>query len=265
MKKILFVLLVSLTFVSTGCINILEEMFLNKDGSGKYHITIDMSALMEESTRSMLQGFAQAEGAETPEAGMELPETDTLIMLKDMPAEQRSELSRPDFYDKVSMRIQSSEEKELLKIGFVLDFENADDIDYFLKNIDKMFDNMDTGTENPMAAMGGGGGGGMFGGMLPDSGGKDYRLFDIGKKVLKRKKAPAPGDMPQEMEEGMAMMKMFLAGAEYKTVYHFPGSIKSATNADAKIDGKTLTIKTDLLKVMEGEADLSTEVKFKKR
>ncbi len=264
MKKLLFVLLLALTFASTGCINILEEMFLNKDGSGKYSVTIDMSALMEESTRQMLQSFAQAEeGEEGSLSDMEMPETDTVMMMKDLPADQRGELSRPDFYDKVSMRIQSSEAKELLKIGFVLDFDKADDIDYFLKNIDKMFASADMGADNPMSAMGGGGG--MFGGMMPATGGQDYQLFDIGKKMLKRAKAPAPAELDDEAAEGMAMMKMFLAGAEYKTVYHFPGNVKSASNSDAKIDGKTVTIKTDLLDVMEGNADLSTEVKFKKR
>lgn len=244
----------------TSCINILEEMFLNKDGSGKYAMTIDMSALMEPSTREMLKGFAQGEDAEIQEEENILPtEVDTLMMFKDMPAEMRGELSRPDFYNKVAMKMVASESKEIMKITFQLDFDDADDIDYFLKNMDKL---MATGGEdNPLGALGAGGEG--IGGLIP-SAGRDYRLFDISSKLLKRYKAPAPAENMEE-DENMAMMKMFMTGAEYTTVYHFPGKVKSATNPNAKVDGKTVTIKGDLLQMMEGKADMSTEIKFKKK
>ena len=261
MKKILFILFIAASMTFTSCIHILEEMFLNKDGSGQYAMTIDMSALMDASTREMLKGFAQEEGAELPEDENAAPtEVDTTMYFKDMPAEMRGELSRPDFYDKVAMKMVASESKEIMKITFQLDFDNADDIDYFLKNMDKLM--ASAGEEdNPLGAMGGGGEG--MGGLIP-SAGKDYRLFDIGKKVLKRYKAPAPAENVEE-DENMAMMKMFMAGAEYTTVYHFPGKVKSATNPNAKVDGKTVTIKGDLLDMMEGKADMSTEVKFKKK
>ena len=262
MKKILFTLFIAASMTFTSCINILEEMFLNKDGSGKYAMTIDMSALMESSTRDMLKGFAQEEGAELPEEDGPPMEMDTMILFKDLPTEMRGELSRPDFYDKVSMKMVASESKEVMKMTFALDFDDADDIDYFLKNMDKIMASMGEDEDNPLDAMGGGGSG-MMGGMLPSTG-KDYRLFDIGKKVLTRYKAPAPAEDMEE-DENMAMMKMFMAGAEYTTVYHFPGKVKSATNANAQIDGKTVTIKGDLLEMMEGKADMSTEVKFKKK
>lgn len=263
MKKLIFTLFIASTFTFTGCINILEEMFLNKDGSGKYAITIDMSALMEESTRQMLKSFAQEEGAEIPEDDNEEPtEVDSLFRMSELPSEARGNLSRPEFYDKVSMKIEASESKEVMKIGFILDFDNADDIDYFLKNMDKLMASAET-EENPLGEMGGAGGG-MFGGMMPAAG-QDYRVFDIGKKLLTRHKAPAPTEKTAEEDEGMAMMKMFMAGAEYNTVYHFPGKVKSATNPNAKVDGKTVTITGSLLDMMEGKADMSTEVKFKKK
>lgn len=261
MKKILFTLFLAATMTFTSCINILEEMFLNKDGSGRYAMTIDMSALMEASTREMLKSFAQEEGAEMPADDAPPMETDTLIMLKDLPANMRGELSRPDFYDKVSMKMVASESKEIMKMTFALDFDDADDIDYFLKNLDKFFASAND-EDSPLGAMGGSSGG-MLGSMLP-SVGQDYRLFDIGKKILKRYKAPAPAENAEE-DENMAMMKMFMAGAEYTTVYHFPGKVKSATNANAQVDGKTVTIKGDLLEMIEGKADMSTEVKFKKK
>lgn len=262
MKKLIFTLCLAATFTFTSCINILEEMFLNKDGSGTYSITVDMSALMDESMQDMLKSFAQDEDdaeAEEEEIAEEPTETDTVMYFKDMPVEQRGELSRPDFYDKVSMKLQVSDSKELMIMSFIVDFDNAADIDYFLQNMDKM---MQAGQneENPMGGMGGGSDG-MLGGLMPAAGVKDYQLFEIGKKMLVRAKAPAP---EAEEDESMAMLRMMLAGAEYKTVYHLPGKVKKVSNPDAQIDGKTVTIEGDLIEVMEGKADLSTTVKFKK-
>ena len=252
----------SMTF--TSCINVLEEMFLNKDGSGKYAMTIDMSAIMDASTREMLKSFSQeedaGEDAQAEEENAFPTEVDTTMYFRDMPADMRGALSRPDFYDKVSMKMVASESKEIMKITFQLDFDNADDIDYFLKNMDKLMSSAGD-QDNPLGAMGGGGEG--MGGLIP-SAGIDYRLFDISSKLLKRHKAPAPAENAEE-DESMAMMKMFMAGAEYTTVYHFPGKVKKATNPNAKIDGNTVTIKGDLLEMMEGKADMSTEVKFKKK
>ncbi len=253
----------SMTF--TSCINVLEEMFLNKDGSGKYAMTIDMSAIMDASTREMLKSFSQEEGAEEDaqaeaEEDAFPTEVDTTMYFSDMPADMRGDLSRPEFYDKVSMKMVASESKEIMKITFQLDFDNADDIDYFLKNMDKLMSSAGD-EDNPLGAMGGGGEG--MGGLIP-SAGIDYRLFDISSKLLKRHKAPAPAESAEE-DETMAMMKMFMAGAEYTTIYHFPGKVKNATNPNAKVDGKTVTIKGDLLDILEGKADMSTEVKFKKK
>lgn len=264
MKRILFTLVIAASFTFTGCIDVLEEMFLNKDGSGKYVMTIDMSSIMEKSTREMLKSMQQAQDGEDEETLGALTkgeEMDSIIYMKDLPAEERGEISRPEFFDKVSMRIQSSEKKELLKMSFMLDFENADDIDYFLKNFDKMIVSDENGAEQ-MAGLGNMGGG--LSGLVPAAG-KDYRLFDLSKKLLVRHKMPKPDENELKESEEMAMMKMFLASANYKTVYHFPGKVKKATNAKAVVDGKMVTIEGKLIDVMEGKADLSTSVKFKRR
>lgn len=44
MKKIVALILgAGLLFLNTGCFDIVEEVFLNKDGSGKYLVTMDLS------------------------------------------------------------------------------------------------------------------------------------------------------------------------------------------------------------------------------
>jgi len=47
MKKLIFGLLLSSCVLLTGCIDMVEEMTLNKNGSGIYTFTIDMSSILQ--------------------------------------------------------------------------------------------------------------------------------------------------------------------------------------------------------------------------
>lgn len=47
MKQILLFLLLSLTLLFTSCFDIVEEIFLEKDGSGQMQITVDLSDMMQ--------------------------------------------------------------------------------------------------------------------------------------------------------------------------------------------------------------------------
>lgn len=262
MKKLIFTLCIASSFLFTGCINVLEELFLNKDGSGQYVLSIDMSAMMNAQMRDMLKGMGEEQGIETPEE-TEPIEQDTLIKFSDVPAEQRGEISRPDFYDKVSMKMKASESKEEMIMSFILDFDKAEDINYFLQNMDKFFASTDEGGDNPLGALGGGGSDNPMSGLIPASG-TDSKVFNITKKMLTRFKAPKPAeDLSQD--ENFAMLQMMLATAEYKTVYHFPGAVKSVSNSNATISGKDVTLTSSLVDVMTGEGNLDMEVKFKKK
>lgn len=46
MRKIAILSTFFLAFICTSCLNIVEEVFLNKDGSGSYSMTVDMDEMM---------------------------------------------------------------------------------------------------------------------------------------------------------------------------------------------------------------------------
>ena len=253
MKQLFFLLGFCLLFFSS-CIDILEELHLNKDGSGKYAVTMDMSALMEfGNMKDMLNQMGGEEGEVAPVPDDDEPiEMDTLMYFKDAPDSVKQKLSDPKLAEKAFIKMQMSDANKKMIMTFGIDFEKVSDIDHFLKNIDKLQG------DNPASGMLGNGGGGFF----PNTGAAN--LFKYGKKYLERLPIPKP-DSEELSDEDMQMMQMMFADANYTTIYHFPGKVKKTTIPNAVVDGKTLSLSVPLMDVMEGKAKMEGITKFKKR
>lgn len=256
MKKTLLLVVVAITLIATSCISIIEELTLNKDGSGTYSYTIDMSGLLE----SGMLDQARAEMSEE-DVSEEVLELDTTINAYSMLQEsgKLEEFDQPNFWKKVQMVTKMSESEKVGTISFVLDFDKLKEVDYFMKNMSKLLETDETA--GMMASMG------LTGSTET---GSPYSLKKgLFSRVLKRAKQEGGNkELTKDMEEGGdEMMQMMLMGAEYTTIYNLPGKVKKVSNDQAMIseDGKTVTIKGDLLEQMEGKVDLSTSIKFKKK
>lgn len=243
---------VTISVLATSCISIIEELTLNKDGSGTYTYTIDMTALMESGALEQARQMSE----EMPENELEI---DTAVGAYDMMESQGTleDMDKPEFWKKVKMVSKISESKKIGEISFILDFEDMSEVDYFSANMSKLLENDETA--GMLSSMG-----------LAGSTGANPLSYKKSwfSNTITRNKQEGSSDMANMLdEEGGEMVKMMLSGAEYTTIYNLPGKVKSVSNDDAKIskDGKTVTIKADLLDQMEGEADLSTSIKFKKK
>lgn len=284
------ILLIALAFASmttfTGCIDIVEEMFLNKDGSGKYTMRMDMSGVM-----SMIKMMGEMEdimpdedeeGEENTEEGEAEEEdgfdammeegADTTMYLKDASPDLLKQFEdNPGFADKVNMRMNVDPDEGVFLMDFNLDFANMDDIDYFFKNFDKIMGMMDDGedeesSELDMLGMGGGmGADSPLGGLMGGDG--LTRYFDLTKRTLVRRDAP-PQEMQEDMgAEEMQMMEMMFGEAKYKMIYHMPGKIKKMTNKDATLsaDKKTVILEGNLMDYMNGDFKVANIIKFAKK
>ncbi len=251
MKKSIYALLVACLLVFTGCIEIVEEMFLNKNGSGKYSIQVDMSALMAEGgLKDMMKGLSEDSTQAEPQMAMD---RDTIIYMKDAPDSIRQRLVHPELMDRASMHMLMSEKDEKMIMSFNLDFKKVNEINHFLEDLDKM----QAGSDQLGGAMSG------SSGLLPSTKGVQ-KLFGAGKRLFTR--YPTPKDDAAALkEEDMAMARMMLSGANYKTIYHFPGKVKKVSNKDAVVNGKTVSLEIPMTALMDGKADLSMEIKYKKR
>ncbi len=240
MNRLLIALLASFFF--TGCIDILEELYLNADGSGTYTLTTDMSAFMSPEMKELMNAANEEENGQEEEAPLEI---DSVIMLKEVNPEAFAALERPEVFKTARMHLIMSDSREKMIISYILDFDNIEDINYFRQHVSAF-------SEEEMD---------MFAGGLLQT--DDLRFFSMdGKKTLIRHDT----DTVQEelSEEELSMMEMMFSDGTYKTIYHFPGKVKSTTIPNAKIEGNTLVAEAPLLDMMKGEAQLAGAIKFKR-
>jgi hypothetical protein len=249
MKKLSYLVVLVLMFTMTSCIDIIEEMSLNKDGSGKYVVIMDMSSLMADGMKEMLQGMAQEEDGEN--AFSDMPsELDTIIYFSNAPDSVKAKFAHPEILKKTVLRTEISDSKELMRMTFSIDFDKVKEIDYFLADLDKM-----QGDGGSMPNMGSG---------LFPTGSPDQNLFKLAKRKLIRANPPKSDDLAMEDEE-MQMLKMFFAEAKYTTIYHLPGKIKKTTIPNAVVEGKKLTLVTPLMDILEGKANMGGDISYKRK
>jgi hypothetical protein len=244
MKKLTFLFLLLTPILFSSCFDILEEIYLDKSGKGTYLYTIDMSALMDESMKEMLQSMG-GEGEEQDNS-LDGIEMDSVMYFKDDASIDWSGFERPEVMKRSFLKIQMSDEQDKMVLQFGLNFEHVDEIAYFLQNIDKVSGS--SMEDNPMG-----------GGLLPS--GTASELFQLKGKKLTRLVGPEMGN--DINDEDMSMMSMFMESATFKTVYYLPGKVKKTNIPGAVMDGNTLIVESSLLDLMQGNANPSGWVKFK--
>lgn len=243
MKKSFFLILALLPLLLASCFDVLEEIYLEKNGKGQYLYTIDMSALMDESMKELLQG-ATEEGEEN---GLEGVEIDSVVYFKDSDPETLKKMDKPEIFERAFMKIQMSDEQDKMVMQFGLDFENVNEISYFLQHIDKLMGESMEG--NPMS-----------GGLLPSSDAAEM-FMQKGKKLTRLGSLALGGE--DVSDDDMGMLSMFMESATFRTVYHLPGAVKKTSIPNAVIDGNTLMVESSMLEIMKGEAEQKGWVRFK--
>lgn len=243
MKKIIILLSLAASMMFTGCFNIVEEVFLNKNGSGKYHITMDMSGLFTDPFMKEMFGEAlkQQQGTDIKN----FMEKDSVIYFKNLPQSDELAADEKKIVENMLMRMTMSESKKQMLIKIEMDFETIDDIAKMSEVMQKI------GADDAL------GGGLPTGGILSGNSG----TFSWKKGLLKR--LPTTINNETQTNENMEMIKMFLGTATYKTIYHLPGKVKKTDIANAQVDGNTVTIDNKMLDLIDGKAKVDGAIKFK--
>ncbi len=245
MRKFVLLLLSGSMLFLTSCFDIIEEVYLNKDGSGKYVTRIDASGLMSNPfMKSAIQEAAKEEGGEE----MNL-ESDSLIYYKDMDGfADLTNMEQQQIKDLTIHMVMSESKGEFLIISDI-PFKSLDELAQIQQIIGKVQDKE-------------GEAGGLMGGTNPFAAGAPR--FKQAKRELIRL-PEAAGDAEELDEETMSMAKMFFTDAEATTIYHLPGKVKSCSIPNAVIDGKTVTVTHSLLDMMDEKVISEGAIKYKKR
>ena len=249
MKRFFLMLVTASLLFLTSCLEVMEDVHLNADGSGKYLITMDMSGLFSD---PMLKGIIdEAAKEETGKEDDEPLEMDSIMYFRDEPGFEQLSAEDQSLIRKVAIEMKASESKEEMIIQMNFPFKNLDD----LKKMGEVMQKMEKdGGSSP--------GGGMMGnGMFGAQGAQ----FALNKRVLSRLPMPDVKEMLGDDAENLEMMKMFFAGASYTTTYHLPGSVKKTDIPNAVVDGKTVVVENSLLDILEGKVKVAGDIKFKKK
>ena len=255
MKYLSYLTCLALAFLTSGCFEILEDLYLNADGSGTYQITMDMSAMFSDPFMGemMKQGMKE-------ETGEESLEVDSLISIADMqdgglpPTLTDSDRA---LLNKTEVRMQMSESKEIGKFIITFPFTNFDELNRFNETFAKL---NEADSDDPMGGMGG-----MFGGAGSFTGSES--LWALDGRTLSRKVTTADTEeLMEEMggEEMMNMMKMMMAEASFTTTYHLPGRVKKCNIPNAEVDGKNVVVSYGFLELLEDTPETGGTIKFRK-
>lgn len=239
--RFFYIPLILFSILFVGCFDILEEINLNKNGTGQYVIKIDMSELLK---NPMLKGMMNGEGSEVQK------DMDSVVYFKDLPDSAIAD--NPDLWKRVHMKVFSNAEKELLYTTIHLEFKSLDDIAYLSENFDKVMNKSKGSGSEARDLMSGGAPSGFLAKGLQ---------YSLNGKTLSRKSDKMT--LKEEEVENMEMLKGFLGDADYQINYTLPGKIKKVTMANASINGKTVTAKVKMIELMENKINLDGSIQFK--
>ncbi len=240
----------------TSCFDLLEEIELNKDGSGVYSMTMDMGEMLSSPFMRMALEEQMEENGELDASEMKV---DSVINYLESPKAADLTPAERAVIAKLNARISMDMEAGEGGFFMVLPFDDVEEINILQEGLEKL-DEEDGAeatddSDNPFAGLFGGGG------MQPS----DSR-FRLNKRTLIREVTVGKLPFDDMEDESMDMVKMMFDGATMTTIYRLPGRVKNTTIESAEVEGKTVTVSYDLVELFEGEIpDTGGEIKFRRR
>ncbi|MGB4772066.1 MAG: hypothetical protein WBP58_11425 [Chitinophagaceae bacterium] len=225
MKK-LFLVLLTVLFLS-GCINITEEIFLEKNGSGKYAMTMDLEKAVE--MMDMLKSFAPDSLAG------DVKEGNILDSVKD----------NFKVFDSIPgiTNVKKEQKGNVFTVSF--DFKDIATLNEAMRKRNKK-----TETQKDLYTF------------APGSFSfQDTTAFGMNDAMKELDGAGSADSSAAAME----MFKSMIGDMNYTTIYHLPGKVSSFSNKEAKLDpdGKTLRLTVNLLERSK-QMTLENNIRFQK-
>lgn len=220
-----FVILILVGLTTTSCLTTKEEVTFNKDGSGNYSMTIDMSEMAD-----MLKSVMSSSQIDN--------EMDLFGTMDSTLQETVKELRQ---FDGIT-NVRHTSVNYVFEIAY--DFASVEALN--------KVNNREGSDQSSMGLVSKGPAFSWSKKLLER---EDTPMDDMMKELK--------GDESQE--QMLEMARMMMADAEYTTIYHMPGKVKKMTNESASlsIDKKTVTLNVSFLDLMDGKANVGNKIKYK--
>ncbi len=245
MKIVHLLFIAFLSILITSC-QFTEEITINKNGSGKYNLNVDMGGMM-----SSMSGLKENDSIKS-----EPEKLDTIIHIKDILETKKDSISKLSAADKeiinaigdMKMQIRMDEAKNIMLMDFILDFKNISEIDDIRKKMEKAQ-------------------------QIQENKGEDKEQienhvieYSFNKKKFERKviMKELTAEEQEKFEENQGQYNMFLSGSKYILIYNFPKKIKKVNYPNVKYSSnhKSMTIEVDMDSLLKNPQLLDLKVTF---
>ena len=226
MKKVFGALLC--TLMLSGCVQLTEEIFLEKNGSGRYVMTMDMEKMME--MMEMARTFA--------------PDS-VLGKSGDLDASMMDSIGNAmgDLSSVPGITEFRKERKDKNRFEVSFRFRDVKALNEAMRKRNQKT----SGTEDLYAF---------------SNGHFEYR--DTANLGLGDAMRSLDGLGQDSLQAGMELIRSMMGDMTYTTIYHLPGPVKKFTNPEAKLDadGKTIRLRMNLLD-RSGGSSLRNSITYK--
>ena len=240
MNRITLFLALIFTLLFSSCFDIVEKIYINKNGNHRYSLTFDMENLLNDPMMkdAVLESLKQESNMTLDEQGR--ISVDSISYFKDDPKFNKSGISKT-IKESAKMHMVINEGKKEMTIKIDFEFEDVSEIASFF-DVMKQTEDMGKTLGDPSLF--------IFGGK-----------YEMGKKNIKR--LPSPKNDLDDID-GMEMLKMMMSSATYTTHYYLPGKVKKSNFPNSTIDNNKVMVTNSILDVIDNKINLAGEIKFKR-
>lgn len=226
-----------------------EEIYINDDGSGKFSLNADASAIMAMIPKDSL-GDKPMKSMDSTFAFRDIfnSKKDSIAKLS------KEEQARLKKLENFSMHINMNTEQKQLVFGVLSDFKNVSELQDAMSTMSEI-KNIDKSKKAEAAP-------------VVDFGKNNSKLsytYD-GKKFTRKASVEKSQEKEKESlkDSAMASYKMIYEQSNYVINYHFPKKVKKVSNPNALFseDRKTITIEYPFMDYIQDPEKLNFEVTF---
>jgi hypothetical protein len=227
-----------------------ENIYINDNGTGKFSVDMDGSALMEMAGDQIAgqMGESAKKDIDTTFTFKQVFEEKKDSIAKLSPETQKELKKLENFI--VSTKMSSEKKQFLMTLG--TDFKNVNELQDILQTLSTL-QKIEGGTSSPL------------GSGIGDNGSKLSYTYD-GKKFTRKAVVDQQKLAAKAKDTAADMSKMMFASSNYIVKYHFPKKVKKVSNPTALFseDRKSITIQYSFTDYMENPDKLNFDVEFEK-
>lgn len=239
----------------TGCFDITEELWLNKNRSGRFEMSVSMTS---GPFMSMLRMAQDKTNDSLSALGLPPRSVDTLVRLGDLPDSLKRRFPHPEVLAGIVLRAKMDKG---FQFRFQYDFQRIEDLPLFweaLNTLDQLKKDSTIRDLDALKVPGMEGSSGMMAG-LPD--------IQYDGKTLRRTTLPDSTNQESGLslfgDENDPFLKMMFRDKKYRLVFHLPKKVKTVEGAGFTTDGKDVTGEFLLLDVVRDRTKLSCAISTK--